>query len=364
MAYPKTLDEMIDLAKGFDAEKTDFNDGYKPQFDKGQVVMWHPMIQEHPPVGPFTITDHALDQICKRLGPVTFGKGTNKMLPRDAFRAWLDNPLFSQFASMLLSANVDQGDKSWFTRTYQNNVRAILSDRYAAVQNSLLLQRVQDALGLLTEQAGKPVQPELIRSFINPDDLHLRFRIKGGDILPPGENGPYGLGIMIKNDEIGMGRIKALPMLWRGVCDNSAVFTDSEYAVNMTHIGNGQLLTEQVALAIGHAITVGGDLLTRFLNMRQIALPNIFETITKIAEQEEWATEVTDAVRLGTEGNSSLYGLFNGVTYAAQHVFADNPNEMLALESLAGSWLSKPPQYAMPLESIQALRAVPAPYFQ
>jgi hypothetical protein len=360
----KTLDEMIGQAQDYDSRKTDFNDGYKPQFSSGKVVLWHPQVQQNPPVGPFDISDHALDQLCKRLGPITFGKGSNKMLPRDAFRAWLDNPLFAQFASQLLSANIDGADKSWFTRTYENGVRAILSDRYAAVQNSLLLARVQDALGLLSESAGKPVVPELFRSFITPDDLHLRFRIKGGDILPPGESGPYGLGIMIKNDEIGLSRIKASPVIWRGTCDNSAMYTDSEYAVNMTHIGDGQMLTEQVALAIGHSIKVGGELLTRFLNMRRIVLPNIFETISKIAEVEEWSVEVTDAVRLGTEGESNMYGLMNGVTFAAQHVFANNPNEMMAMESLAGSWLNAPPKYAMPAESLLTLRAVPVPHFQ
>ena len=36
------------------------------------------------------------------------------------------------------------------------------------------------------------------------------------EVMPGGENTPYGFGALITNDEIGRGRVKVLPGLWRG----------------------------------------------------------------------------------------------------------------------------------------------------
>lgn len=342
-----TLESMLKQSQDFDLEKSDFNtrEDSPMRFDGGKAFLPQATGQAAN-VGPFDVTDHALGQLCGRLGPATFGKGSAKMLPFDAMRAWIDNPTFAQQASALLNANIGESKKPYLVRTYDKDVRAVLSDRYAVIDNTEILTKLHEAVGLLQKQAGRDVVPEIIRGSVTPDDLYMRLRFKGTDVLPPGESGPYGIGIFLQNGETGLHRLKALPCLWRGACDNTLVIDSAnEAAIDVRHYGNQGVLADRVAEAIGHGLKLGREYLNQLILSRQVEIPDIFGVISKMAESEGWSTQFTDTVRTGTEGERNLYGMINGLTWAAKEALADKPVEMAEMEIRAGRMLTNPPTW-------------------
>lgn len=338
-----TIDRLIEESRDYDAKKTDYNDSYEPEFVAGKVYMRQD--SDFMGVGPHGITDHALYQVCSKFGPGTFGKGSAKMLPFDALRQWLDNPQFAAHASAILNDHVDALKPKLFTRAYDNDIRAVLSDRYAPIDNTTILEMVRDAIGMLEKQASKPIKVEVYHSNVTPDDLYLRYRILGADILPPGETGPYAFGGLITNGETGKVRIKMLPTIFRGPCTNTQAFDDgNDMAVNMRHYGQAQIMNDRVALAIGSSIKLGQVYLNKLIAAKEVQIPDIFGVISKMAESEGWSVEVTDAVRSGTEGQHNLWGFINGLTYAAHTQFADSQEKMTDMEMQAGAWLLNPPK--------------------
>lgn len=338
-----TLTEMLTRSRDMDAHKTDFTAEYKPGFSPdGKMFMGKGDLE----VGPFAMTDHALGQLCSKLGRGTFGSENNKSLPRDAFKAWLADEDYAPHAAGILNDHIERLDPKLFVRTYEDKARAVLSSRYAVVQNTEILEKVSDALRLLGEAASHEVVPQVFRSDVTPDNMFLRFRLIGTEVLPPGESHPYGFGLLASNDELGRGRIKILPGLWRGQCDNTAYFDSEDLSLDVRHLGDQTLLAERVARVIAHGLKLSEELLVKFLRTKNIPLPNIFETITKMAEAEKWSVPMADAVREGTEGQHSLFGLIDGLTFAAQHVYAENQEMMTALEVRAGEMIENPTRWA------------------
>ncbi len=339
MSTSITLPEMLQASQDFDQKKTDYSaDQYKPvYFPDGKLLMEDKNLNLST---PFTTSHHAVYQLCTRLGRGTFGTGNNKSLPAEAIEKWLGDEDYSRHAAGILNAHIDRVDPKLFVRTFDGQARAFLSSRYAAVQNTDILEKVQEALDLLSQRSGKSVTPDIFRSGVTPDDLHLRFSILGADILPEGESSTYGLSLFIQNDEVGKSMIKAIPGFKRNSCNNSVWFDhNSDVALISRHVGESQLLADRLALAIGHGLTLAGEYLNRYLRSKQIELPNIFENITKMAEQEKWSVQFSDAVREGTEGQHSLRGMIDGLTYAAHHVYADDQASMTSWELRAGKLL-------------------------
>lgn len=332
-----TFASLIEKARDFDSRKVDFDVDYKPGFAPSGKMFMGKGDQE---VGPFDLSDNALWQLCNRLGSGTFGKGNNKSLPHEAIGLWLKDEAYAPHVAGLLNDHIERTDKKHFVRTYENTARAVLSGRYATVQNTDLLEKVDEAITLLGQQAGKDVTPQIFRSTVTPDNLYLRFRFLSAEVMPGGENTPYGFGALITNDEIGRGRVKVLPGLWRGSCDNTGYFEDGDMAINMRHVGDQQLIAQNIALVIAHSIKLGGEYLNMLMASKKIELPNIFSIISNMAESEGWSVEMTDTVRLGTEGQNNLYGLFNGITYAAHTYHADNQDAMTGMEIKAGNLLT------------------------
>lgn len=340
-----TIDQLIAESQEYDSHKTDYRSQWKPDFVQGKMMM----VQGNQNVGPYYIQGRALSQICSRLGKATFGDGTAKQLPREAFRIWLDNSTFAPHASALLNDHVDKVDPHWFVRTYKDDARAVLTEKYADISNTSILEQLATAFRLVEEKADHRINVQIYRSGVTPDDLHLHYRILGADVLPPGEKGPYAFGGVVQNGECGDLRLKMLPAIYTGVCTNTIVIDDgTDVSVNMRHYGSNVILQDRVAIAIAHSVELGTTYLNKLIATKEVEIPDLFTKITKIAEQENWSVELADAVRTGTDGNLNLFGLLNGMTYAAHRVYGDKPREMMEMEMKAGSWMMNPPRIALP----------------
>lgn len=349
MSTSVTIQSLIDTSRDMDTRKGDYAD-YRPAFVAGDGFLEQPN-SVLPPIGKFALTDHALTQLCGRLGPAYFGKGNAKSAPRDFVKAALEADEFKYFMSGLLNAGIEKVEARWFVRTYQfpdgpNTIRAILSDKYAPIQNTDVLGKLAEAFKLINDNASAPIQPELYKTALSPDRLDLRFRILGRDLIPNGENTPYGIGGYISNDEIGSGALKVLPALWRGSCDNTFTWAankeDNTAAVNVRHIGTGSVLADRMAAAIAHCLQLGGKMLEQFMYAKQIELPDLAKLLSGMADKNGWSEEFKNVALVGTEGQQNLYGLVNGVTYGAHTVYGSDPAKVAELEALAGSWVMKP----------------------
>lgn len=333
-----TLNELHQRAVEYDRYKTDYNGETLFYFDKEMKVMFDLGGLQ---VGPYDPTDWAMQQLAAKAAPGTFGRGTGKMLPKDTLLAWKNDEYYAPRLARILNENVRRTREygaTWFVRTYDDTVRAFLSERYAPVANSVLLQRMQDALRLLNAPSVS-----VFRSFNTPDELNVRVVVKGLDVFPPGEPAPYGLGFYASNSEIGRGSIRIYPLIQRTGCHNSIIMTqDADATLEAIHRGALDVLYDRVALAIGNAIKLSAEQLQRFLLTRNITVPNIWDQIAKIAAEENWATEFTSAVYKGLEGGETLYHFINGLTYAAHEAYPDNAEEQARWEMRAGTIVANP----------------------
>lgn len=334
----KSISAMLEQSREFDSEKTDYKPNYTPKFHPDGSLWMETQGTAKLRYGAYYLTDNATQQLCAKLGPGTFGKGNSKSLPREVVSNWLHDEDYAPHMAAILNAHIERLESRFVVRTYQDQARAVLSEQYAAIGNTTMLETTEKALELLSKRAGRDVSPNIWRSDITPDNLSLRLTI-GTDVLPQGERTSYGFGLWIGNNETGRGGLEVLPLIKRTSCNNSIVIqSENPDAVLQTiHRGSVGLLADRVAVAIGNALKLGTIYLNKLLATREIEIPNIFETISQMASKEGWSEDFSNAIRRGTEGQYNVYGLINGLTFAAQT--SENAEVTIAVEKKAGQLL-------------------------
>lgn len=331
MTTPETMIEMLDNSTKFDKEKQDFSSRENTfRFDEQcHLEATHKVM--HVAQGGYVMSRQAWGQFSAKMGQVAFPR-TSKSLPTDALMAW--GNMFPAETAALLNKHMERRP-DMFLRTYGNSARAILSTQYVDFANTRLLQMVADALPLAEKSLGQSGNIQMGRHFcvVTPDYLHARITL--ANVMT--DEGEYGIGAYIGNDEIGNGRLRVLSGIQRTSCQNSMEF-DEDNGISMIHRGMQSLNATIVASAILNAFKIGAENLNVLLKSREIDIPNMEDEITKLAKQYNWSVGIKDAVIMGTEGKSTLFGLVNGMTYAAHHKL-DNDESRISMELLAGKML-------------------------
>lgn len=145
-------------------------------------------------------------------------------------KKYYDRMLYEQPA--LLASNVntwlaDSPNDKRMVRVLNNQVRAVLSDRYQRIENEEVAEMV---LPVLMEQTDM----EIVSSQITESRLYIKalFPRIGGDV----KVGDRVIsGAAISNSEIGMGALKVERLSYRLVCLNGAISPDASYRA--FHIG-------------------------------------------------------------------------------------------------------------------------------
>lgn len=277
-------------------------------------------------------TDWAVDQIAKKLGPSHFGDGSKKMLPSDYLSAW-DTETYD----LLMNRHFDQGgDKAVQVLSYKNAARAFLSEMYAIVTNTEALQWALDAF---TANGNDASGYKMIEGWVSPDTTFLKAICYNR----PTPDGPYGVGVFIKNGEIGNYKVVCQALIQRGICTNTiTVKTDDSF--ESFHKGDKSVIKMLFRAAITRAIVTSTTLVDKMLASYEVELPNISDVIAKMAKAQGWGNEFTTQVALGTADSltqRSLGGLVNGISAAAQTI--EDPEERAKMETLAGQILVAPP---------------------
>jgi hypothetical protein len=130
--------------------------------------------------------------------------------------------------------------------------------------------------------------------------------------------------------------LQVWPFIQRGTCDNSTV--GIEGGVKEMQSGNRQLKLMSIAAAMGKALQASEELVTRMMEAQYEELPNLPQIVSRMAKENGWAEAVPLVIMQGTEGQNSLFGLVNGLTYAAHktQLFAQ---DALGMEIMAGQVL-------------------------
>jgi len=288
---------------------------------------------------PLKLTDHAMRQLCTKLAPAVYGKGTTRVLPIEYLSA-IPAPL----RATVLNDHIQHvNGNRWTVRRYKDTARAILGGDYpasnhgGAFENTQCLQIVQDFI----ESVDDNPEIKFVRPYVGSDDIHIK--LTWCDVRPRGDdNDVYGLGFYIGNDEVGAGRLKVLPHVQRHACTNS-IISDTENAVALIHRGSFAAMRTQFKAAIGTALRISADMLNRFLVTEDERIEDFDLVIAGICDQYGWRNnEIRDAVMLGTEGKKTRAAIVNGLTYAAHSVGDMKQDKQIEFEMLGGRMLYAP----------------------
>jgi hypothetical protein len=272
------------------------------------------------------LTEHALRQVCGRLGPAAYDYGSTRSLPFEYMRACPPHLRATNLNHWI--PKVPEG-REWFVRRYEDNIRAVLTNRYSVVDTLETLKWVQQ---IIDERGNGGI--DVARAYLTPDTLGLDVFM--GNIDPGGIGGPYRTGVRVGTGEIGNRRISVAPYVQRTACTNSIVWQGQGYWAH-PHTGRTRVLRQQFLVAMVGAFEGTEPLLEKLLEAENKDLPNFDKILDDMCERQSWGQEVRDNVIRGSEQQNTVWGFVNGLTYASQHL--GDEEERDATDMLAGEFL-------------------------
>lgn len=263
-------------------------------------------VQGHREYGLRTL---ALNQIAAKLGvPAQYLRKCPWDLRAENINHWLNE---NRTRSFLLRCDGDQ-------------VRAVLSDRYAPVDHLPLAGWLADAFG-----------PDArLRYEISEEVLHVQFvNGKGHDA---GNRDWLHPGVGITNSEVGLARVEVSGLLFRTICLNGLILRGGDENWTRRHIGNPDLAGE-VKLAISRVQDAAASGTNRFAGLQGIRVPNMTALFERIARHYE-STKVEHEMVLAAhaiEPGDTLYAGINAVTRAGNS-FELSLDSRLKLQDIGG----------------------------
>jgi hypothetical protein len=219
-------------------------------------------------------------------------------------------------------------------RTYKDGtLRAVLSDRYAIIDNRWYLEVLKAALpdGRLSHWRG------------DADTLWGNVLIP--DTLRADTDSDYGGMLSLSNCEIGLRRLAQYPSLFRAICMNGCIWDQTKGNV-FTQIHRGAInledLRKEIFDNINKQIPLMDDHVTRFLSMRDRKLTAPVQNLfAQLAIDNGFSNVQT--VRIATEfvqyekGDRNAFGIINAITRAGQ---AFDNEDWFRFDGIAGGLLN------------------------
>ncbi|MCA1776107.1 MAG: DUF945 domain-containing protein [Loktanella sp.] len=259
----------------------------------------------------------------------------------------------------LLALNVNtwlgrMSDKR-MVRTLDGNMRALLSDRYARIDNADVAEAI---MPVLMETKGLRIASCEVtdrRLYIKAVDETVRGEAKLNDIVEAG--------VLITNSETGFGALSVTPMVHRLVCLNGMVLPDQKYRRNhigsRADIGNAAyaMLSDEAIRADDQAILLKArDIVRGALDAARFA--ENLEQMKAAASSEKMVDPAATVERLADRvglmdgerpsvlrhliegGDLTKWGALNAVTRAAQDV--ESYDRSTEIEAMGGAILNLP----------------------
>ena len=314
------LDKLIEQSKEYDSKKTDYS-------VEAAMLHFEPdgSLHLNAPFGvvPLNPTNVAYTQVFDRLGEVIYGSP----LPRNHMLR-VPKELMSYDLNYLMPQMAEHNRVPWLIRGYESTARAALTTRYARIDNTHVMEVIEDSV-----KSGTFKVEEIHNPDVNPDSIHLRVTATN---LNTGD-GPYGLGVYVRNDEIGGGRVEVKPYIKRGKCDNTIIFPEEALRTSHVHSGSVQAIMAQIYFSLQDAFKLSATWLQCLLDADRKQLPDFEKLIDSIASKHGWGTEIKEAIAFGSEGRDTVAGMVHGISYVAHAKLEDDAR--IEAEELAGQFL-------------------------
>lgn len=238
----------------------------------------------------FGLRNLALNQIAAKLGvPGPYLKKCPWDLRAENVNHWLHE---NRTRSFLLRCDGDE-------------IRAVLSERYAPVDHAPLAGWLADSFG-----------PEArLRYEVGEEVMHVQF--VSGEGNNAGNNDWLHSGVGITNSEVGLARVQISGLLFRTICLNGLILRGGSEEWRRRHIGNVSL-AEEVRKAIGRVQEAGVHGTSRFTGLQGIRVPNMTALFERITKHYELTAAEHDTVLAAhaIEPGDTLYAGVNAVTRA------------------------------------------------
>ena len=246
--------------------------------------------------------------------------------------------LVALFKNGIRDGRVDP-EKEFKFRTYTDGtLRAMLSDRYAYIDNVWYINQLRDAFA---EIGGD--EPGFVHWRGNADTLYGSLLIP--DSLRSDGDSDHGGMLSVSNCEIGKRRLNLTASIFRSLCTNGMIFGLEELEkISKVHRGDIDLVSLRTSLfdGITTAAPLLGGYIDKFLAMKDLELTvKPSEMIAQVAQDYKLSTgskgQAVATVAQYVEhenANRSLFGIVNAITRAAQEY---DPAEHVRLDEIGGT---------------------------
>ena len=270
------------------------------QMQNGQLS-WPHMGEEQ----SLTPSTWASGQLCARLGiPAPYFRKCPPDLQDAQANHWLENGPQKQ-------------DEAWLLRARDENLRAVLSDRYSPLDNATLLDELRMLL---------PDSYRVDWFGLQDESLHLRVvdPSRTRELLP---DDALTVGIHLVNSEVGLRSVTVDAMVYRLVCTNGLIrLVKGKSLLRQRHLHvSHHRFIGALGEAIDNALKESEGFLNQLAATTQTPVPDISDVMEKIAEKWNLSDETQERAKLALRQENasqqeSLYGLVNAYTSAAQRL--------------------------------------------
>lgn len=226
-------------------------------------------------------------------------------------------------------------------------VRAIRSRGFTIIDNDAVMALIMNAI-------PKDAHKDTLASHVVHDGDNIVMNILPPDYVKQREDSDYGVGIAVKNSEVGESPLSVEPFLFRAICYNGMIWgrrnAEDENIVVQRHSGlvNWIELQERINRTVLAALTEGQSLLNQMDLAKQVKVNDPEKLVVFLSETNNlnravarawWAgyeqTLEDESTKADVEGN--FFGLVQGLTLAAQSFtgFTRNTIERTAGQILA-----------------------------
>lgn len=278
------------------------------------------------------LSEHAISQLHDKLGPAHYGKGSNRTLPTEYLGKFPP-----AMRADILNWTLERSPSIWKVRLYEDTCRAVLDGDYPRVWNTDILRQLSRVLQDRNGFEGLHVD----RPYLTPDEFFLRLWWSGAG------TGNYRIGAAFGNSETGTRTFMGVPMIRRTSCANSIMVTDisaltgQKAGFQMVHYrgASAEAMMTQFYAQLPALLNASAVLINKMIEAESVLIPDFRQVLDGLMVEHGWKKDFLEVVDEGTEGQRTLAGLVNGITYAA-HVHTDTTNpQALELEALGGRYL-------------------------
>jgi hypothetical protein len=283
---------------------------------------------------PLALREHAFGQLCQRIStPAAYVRS----LPEKLQLACINWGLAQEPQNALLRLAGDE-------------VRAIMSDRYAAIDDAFLLDVVDDVLS----KSGFR-NDALVRATSTGPHTILRVTIPSAGIAVRKDD-VIKYGLDIANSELGLRSVQITPVTHRLVCTNGMRAWRSDASLRMRHVGDPDRLRDQLRDAIPVAFAEARGDIARWKKATELLISNALDEIESLrafglSSTETGAIGRSLAVSTGLlaadapsgdltqvlRGSSTAFELANAITSTARE--CSDVTARLNMESLGHRYL-------------------------